>query len=139
MGNKEKVNEYCSACVKFFAGECSAFTEPYPLWGKGECWAKVTEPAEWKSTLDTMVSYREMKNGRGPSADLAAELKRMERLAFDRAYEDFDEVYQEDLHRGEGGGGGEKADRTNKSFGPQQMKDNRFIHRKRNPSKYSGW
>lgn len=35
------------------------------------------------------------------------------------------EVLQEETKRGDRKGGGEKADRTNKIFGPQRMKDNR--------------
>lgn len=136
MDKEERVRSCCTGCVKYYAGQCTAFTDPYPLWGEGECFARITEPAEWKATLLQMINYREEKNGRGASADIAEELKRMERLAFERAYADLHEVYKEDLKRGEGGGGGEKADRTNKSFGPQQMKDNRFMHRKRNPGKY---
>lgn len=34
------------------------------------------------------------------------------------------EVLAEERKRGKGGGGGEKADRTNKTFGPARMKDN---------------
>lgn len=136
MDKEEKARAYCNGCVKYYGRQCSAFTHLYPLWGQGECFGRVTEPAEWKNTLKEMINYREEKNGRGPSNDIAEELKRMEILARERAYEDLDEVYLESLKRGEGGGGGEKADRTNKTFGPQTMKDNKFMHRKRNPGKY---
>jgi hypothetical protein len=141
LGIQEEAKEYCSGCVKYYGGQCTAFTELYPLWGKGECWGRETEPHVWLEKLREMVEYREHHNGRGASEDVAREIRRMESLVLEKAYEDFDEVYNLEVHRPniKKGGGGSEADKVNKQFGPQTMKNNKFAHRRNNPSKFRDW
>lgn len=129
-----KIRDYCTGCVKFNdrTNSCRVLKEPYPLWGKGECWSREESPDRWADTLQEIQAYGE---GEQPDPIIAKELTH----ALKEQDRTVKEVMREDYKTGfpwikPGGGGGEKADRTNKTFGPGQMKDNRFPHRK-----WQGW
>jgi hypothetical protein len=149
---QEKIHEYCKGCLRYVRNDCDALKVPFPLWSKrdqdkadGQCWARIESKEELLDELYAIRSFHSLKNGetcesvRVLSNRISKLETEVEEERKELVYADLHEVYLEDLHRGEKGGGGEKADRTNKSFGPQQMKDNRFAHRKNNPRKYNGW
>jgi hypothetical protein len=132
-----QARDYCRGCLKLKGNSCQALKELWLRFGdKGECWAREENPVRWLNTLKALDSYRSESIGRVAKADVQTEIRHLEAQVAEMSTADIAEVYEEDLRRGKGGGGGEKADRTNKTFGPQQMKDNRFMHRKRNPRKY---
>ena len=144
----KKAIEYCSTCVKFNGSQCIALNQLFHLWNDPdtECWAREENAFRYLEQLQQAASYLRSRSYRGLdySMSFKDEIRRVEKLAqeqVEKGLEDWREVYYEEVHRPgiKKGGGGEKADRTNKTFGPQQMKDNRFTHRKRNPRKYSDW
>ena len=117
-----KAEEYCMDCQKFQDGKCLVFNELYPLWGsEPECWSKEKSPTRWLKTLREIDDY----NKRGGSTLTATERRWSEfvytetlrvqalleanpELQEERSgifLEDIKAVYQEDLHRGAGGGG----------------------------------
>jgi len=126
----DQVENYCQGCVKYKAGTCEVFNTPYPLWGKGECWAREEDQEKWERTLQEIAEYG------SPAVNRKKPTKEE-----DPRKADWEEVYYQEVHKplAKPGGGGEKADRTNKTFGPESFKDNRFMHRKRNPKKYYNW
>lgn len=134
----------CISCLKYDKenNKCLVFTELYQDWGKGECWSKEEDPIEWQRTLKQLEEYNNC-GGKTHThkrwlKSIREEIERVKPLVQRATYLEIMEAYKEDNRRGSGGGG-EKADRTNKAFGPQQMKDNRFAHRKLNPKKWSDW
>lgn len=155
---KRKSHAYCSECLKYNqeTEECFAFKKRFHLWSdKKECWSKEQSLRSWIFTLLRMKQYTK----RSPQITSEATLKEIEkelRKAQDRSpepidldqmnnyltkenspYADLEEVYYSEVHKKLAKpGGGEKADRTNKAFGPQEMKDNRFMHRKLRPKAY---
>jgi len=149
--SKEKLKksaEYCSTCVKFNGFQCTVFNQLFHLWNDldTECWAREENAFRYLEQLKQAASYLKARsyNGLDYSMSLKDEIRRVEKLAqkqVEKGLEAWREVYYEEVHRPgiKKGGGGEKADRTNKTFGPQQMKDNRFTHRKQNPRKYYEW
>lgn len=145
---KKKATEYCSTCAKFNGFQCTAFIQLFHLWNDPdtECWAREENALRYLRQLQQAASYLRARspNGWDYSMSLKDEIRRVEKLAqkqMEKVMEGWHEVYYEEVHRpgAKKGGGGEKADRTNKVFGPQQMKDNRFAHRKQNPRKYYEW
>jgi len=130
-GDLEKAQEYCTGCLKYDpdTGECEAFTELFHLWSDGECWAREERIYKWKETLESIVKYAREKDPEVRHKVNRRAVNRLKKMELE-VYRDIYAAYLEELKRGEKGGGGEKADRTNKTFGPQQMKDNRFPHRK---------
>lgn len=144
----KKATEYCSTCVKFRGLQCTVFNQLFHLWNDPdtECWAREENAFRYLEQLKQADDYNKSlsANGLNYSAGLKEEIRRVEKLVKQqktKGLEDWQEVYHEEVHRpgAKKGGGGEKADRTNKTFGPQQMKDNRFTHRKQNPKKYYEW
>ena len=144
----KKATEYCSTCIKFNGFQCTVFNQLFHLWNDPdtECWAREENAFRYLEQLKEAsdhikaVSPHEYNYSRA----LEDEIRRAEKLVqkqVEKSLEGWREVYHEEVHRpgAKKGGGGEKADRTNKTFGPQQMKDNRFTHRKRNPKKYYEW
>lgn len=144
----KKATEYCSTCVKFNGFQCTIFSQLFHLWNDPgtECWAREENAFRYLKQLQQAVDYNKSLSAGGLnySLGLKLEIRRVEKLAqqqTEKGLQDWHEVYHEEVHRPgvKKGGGGEKADRTNKTFGPQQMKDNRFTHRKQNPRKYYEW
>ena len=144
----KKAAEYCSTCVKYTGLQCTVFKQLFHLWNDPdtECWAREENAFRYLEQLRQAVDYNRSlsADGLNYSVGLKDEIRRVKKLAqkqAEKGLEDWKEVYHEEVHRpgAKKGGGGEKADRTNKTFGPQQMKDNRFTHRKQNPRKYYDW
>ena len=149
--SRERVKQaaaYCSTCVKYNGVQCTVFNQLFHLWNDPdkECWAREENAFRYLEQLHEAVHYNQSlsSDGSNYSVGLKHEIHRVKKLAKQQAekgLQDWREVYHEEVHRpgAKKGGGGEKADRTNKTFGPQQMKDNRFTHRKQNPRKYYDW
>ena len=144
----KKATEYCSSCVKFDGQRCTVFNQLFHLWNDldTECWAREENAIRYLKQLRGASDHIKLTAPyeHNYSKVLEDEILRVEKLAqkqVEKSLESWREVYHEDVHRPgvKKGGGGEKADRTNKVFGPQQMKDNRFTHRKQNPRKYYDW
>lgn len=119
---RERIKEYCTGCLKFNPKTlaCLAFKEPYPLWGQGECWARVESRKEMQRVIDQIEEY-----GGGRYMDPQMKILR-ERIS-SIPDEEIREVYYEEVHkpllkppRGEG------QDRTHKLFPASRMKDNRY-------------
>mgnify|MGYP001198472305 CR=1 FL=1 len=150
MGNKtddqlrQQAESYCEGCLHFKDGECQVLKELFHLWNEpgSECWAREEDPRIWLKTLDDIKNYY-ILHGRMDGAGIQQiQEDSLEARTLAERITDIEimEAYKEDLKRGErtGGGDGIKAG-DGGPFGPQQMKDNRFIHRKRNPRKYNEW
>ena len=140
---REKALRYCNNCVKLKDGECTVLKELFHVWSnEKECWAKETDPVEYRKALEQIEEYSGGGDGVNTlSYSMKSEIRRIDSLIEQYKYQGWEEVYHEEVHRKniKKGGGGEKADRTNKMFGPQQMKDNKFAHRRNNPIKWSDW
>lgn len=140
---QQEAEEYCQACLLYKDGACSAFKELFHLWNDKdrECWARETNPVFYQRRLMDIRRYLKLKESSLGLNQIMEELRLINPLAEKYRQKEIELAYLEDVHRKnvKKGGGGEKADRTNKTFGPQQMKDNRFVHRKRNPRKYMDW
>lgn len=111
------------------------------------CWAYTDDPWLWKESLGEILRYadrRQIQMDKGIIPSTTAEASEVSRFRGevdrDLVVADFQweqdrlkqihEAYYEDTRKRPGdphGGGGEKADRTNKMFGPARMKDNRYI------------
>lgn len=81
------------------------------------CWAFEDDLIKWYQLLVSL--------GRNPENMMF--IQQVEKQLNDKGMEGWLKAYKEDLKRGKPGGGGEKADKTNKMFGPQRMKDNRWM------------
>lgn len=116
---RERVTEYCTGCLKFNPKTlaCLAFKEPYPLWGQGECWARVESPKEMQKVLDQMVEY----GVTDPKIQILR--KRISTISD----EEIREVYYEEVHKPLlKPPRGERQDRTHKLFPASRMRDNRY-------------
>jgi len=117
--NRERITEYCTGCLKFNPGKlaCLAFNEPYPLWGQGECWARVESRKEMLKVLDQMEEY----------GVLDPQLKILRKRISSIPAKEIREVYYEEVHKPLlKPPRGERQDRTHKLFPPSRMKDNRY-------------
>lgn len=141
---RKEAESYCDGCLHFKNGHCEVLKELYPLWNEpgSECWAREEDPRKWLKTLTQIKEYYHMQgrdDGKGLEKIQEDTIEAIT-LADKITNKEIREAYLEDLKRGErtGGGDGIKAG-DGGPFGPQQMKDNRFLHRKRNPRRYSDW
>jgi len=91
------------------------------------CQAKIVEKIDLLRELQAMEQYAMKKSGHVPP-ELRAEIMRTRKSVVREGgtAAGWEQVMRADTKRGKGGGGGEKADRTNKAFGPARMKDNRL-------------
>lgn len=141
---RQEAESYCEGCLHFKNGECQVLKELFHLWNEpgSECWAREEDPRIWLRTLRDIKDYYLMQgrnNGRGLEK-VQEDALEAQTLAERITHREIMEAYKEDLKRGErtGGGDGIKAG-DGGPFGPQQMKDNRFLHRQRNPRRYNEW
>lgn len=125
--NVVKVESFCRGCVKYKDGECTVFTEPFPLWKEGECWAREESYDRWLLTLTQIVRYVQSQ-GKEVASRLRRELKDARKLKNREVTLQAREAFQEDAHRQlPKPPRGEKKDRTHKLFNAQRMRDNRLI------------
>lgn len=143
---------YCNGCYKYDkkANKCLAFKELYPHWHDYsedvDCWGRVDDPREWMQVIRDVEKHQKLKEKQISSISAAQrrwmaytdkqkpklirEINKIENKEIELAM-------MEDQKRGKGGGGEKNMDGS--AFGPAQMKDNRFPHRKNNPKKWNGW
>ena len=115
----------CSVLKQFY------FLEDNP---KDHCWASEFDSVNWVRTLSQIKDYnlsRDENSGRVTAFNIDKEISKFKteggKLNPTQLH-GLGKAYREDLHRGKGGGGGEKADKTNKLFGRDRMKDNRPVY-----------
>lgn len=140
----ELIGYDCESCVKKMKVgkdmklnpyyECSVFKEFYFVLDKEEkdkrdsvkgrnsgiapCWAYGNDIREWYKLLRSQE--------RDDKVRTIKEIQLLEEQIKADGLEDWLKIYKEEQRRGAKGGGGEKADRTNKTFGPARMKDNKW-------------
>lgn len=138
-------HEYCQGCLKFNEeqGTCLAFKELWTEWKSADelCWSREEDPKKMLEMLNEVDIYRDTGHDprRGPN-DWRTQIKvlrpKIEALVAEQTNKEIAEVYLEDQKRGKGGGGEKNKDGS--AFGPQEHKDNRFLHRNRKGD-WSGW
>lgn len=143
--NKDSV-QYCLGCLRYNAEkkECNALRELWdPSTGK-ECWSRTTSRTQMIQELEAMKAYNEHYH-EGKTTRYYEIEKQIKSLRSEleedpeevQGIGDWEEVYKSEQKRGKPGGGEKNMDGS--PFGPNEMRDNRFMHRRRNPKKYSGW
>ena len=63
---KSIIRDYCRGCPKFkrLRVRCDAFTDPYPLWGEEECWAR-PEQANISASEVRQCMKEDQRRGKG--------------------------------------------------------------------------
>lgn len=115
----------CRDCVKFDSskGICKVFTEPYPLWGKGTCWAREYDRAKWLKVLKQIIEY-DQSRGRA-SRQVIAQIRYHKKILGKEIRQCFWEDSHRPLHKPPKAS--DSQDRTHKLFTKERMKDNRYI------------
>ncbi len=93
------------------------------------CPARITDPCEMLHQLYQMKAYHISKNGcLSPDERMRNDLKKYKEIVKKSGGSalGWEDAYKSTIHRDDiKPGGGEKADKTNKIFGPERMKDNK--------------
>lgn len=114
---------------------CQVFHHFYfldPKFRKGDhCYAMETDPYKWANLLRDMMEDTKAKGNHKMAKKYQTELHSVEAYIRSQqgppgSYAGLGVVYHQEVHKPGVQGRGEKADRTNKMFGPSRMKDNRF-------------
>ena len=136
---------YCKGCLKFNEEDqtCLAFKELWPEWNKPgtECWSREENPKAMLDMLDIVDGYSQNGyNTQAPNGwrqEVKALKPKLQAMLNEQMNQDIHDVYMEDQKRGKGGGGEKNKDGS--AFGPQELKDNRFVHRRMNKNDWGGW
>jgi hypothetical protein len=143
----EKVLEYCNGCLRFNAGkrQCHAFKDPFPLWTKKErlrhnnaCFSRQESAEAYKKEMQDVLKYQmdvspaALMDSR-TQKKVEAEIKKADKIIA----ADVNEARSENQRTGfpwiYAMGGSSNKDGS--QFGKESQKDNRMMHRKRDPKR----
>lgn len=118
----------CRACCKKGRREgeliCFAMTKFYFQYDRPSprCFAFSPDLEEW---IKFLKAQRRSLRDRAVIQSYKEAIKKAEKQLSEERYEGLERFYYEEVHKALlKAGGGEKADRCNKTFGPERMKDN---------------
>lgn len=116
----------CMRCIKFnMAWEiCEVFSKPYPLWGKGVCWARETNRNKWLKTLKQIAEYSR-ERGEEVSGEVVEQIRRHKQILDKEIRRCFWEDTHRPLHKPPKAN--ERADRTHKPNRKKKRRYNQYI------------